>query len=278
MDELEEKIIREHMYNDHRERMEAVRKNMKISRIFNFYINLLVIFISVFGIYLWYCYTNAGIKLALTLDEEIGQILFPWYAVTFFLTPPAAIMSYLADIYLTKKLNIACEIIYLVILIFSVSNLFIRYEPMALMGMILLIIYSVLGLWTQDLAVRSYKELEYLSTQEGFPDFNYGIEQDRHSRFVKYREAWLKKQKKQDYYSHNEKPVSDFSIVPADSSTGMDSISVDIKTCSDWYEGKDDPAPEEAAELSDMENLEADPSLLPDSSEYEIDDIRRKPL
>lgn len=278
MNELEEDIIREHMYEDHRERMAVVRKNLKGTRLYNVYFNLLVIFVSVFGLYLWFCYTNAGIKMALTLAEEVGQITFPWYAVTFFLTPPVAVMSYLADIYLSKKLNIACEIIYLVILLFSVSNLFLRFEPMAILGIFLLIVYSGLGLWTQDLSVRSYKELEYLRTQEGFPDFNYGIERDRHSRFVKYREKWLKNQKKQDYYSDNEKPVEDFNIVPAEKSSEMDGISVDTEVCSDWFEGKNDTPAEENKGTSHMEQLEADPSLLPDSSEYIVEDIRHKPL
>ncbi|MCI7767475.1 MAG: hypothetical protein MSJ26_05780 [Oscillospiraceae bacterium] len=277
MNELEENIIREHMYEEHRLRMEKVKKNLKTARVYNFYFNLLVSFVSVFGIYLWLCYTNAGIKLALTLDEEIGQIMFPWFAVTFFLTPPVTIMSYLADIYLNKKLTIACDILYLIILLFSVSNLFLRYEPMALMGMIFLIVYSGLGLWTQDLAVRSYKELDYLQTKEGFPDFNYGIERDKHSRFVKYREAWLKKQKKQDYFSDNEKPVTEFAIVPADKGVGMDGISIDTQTCSDWYEDNRDNEKVQS-DNSDMEYFEADPSMLPDSSEYIIDDIRRKPL
>lgn len=278
LDKLEEDIIREHMYEDHRQRMAVVRKNLKGTRIYNVYINLLVIFVSVFGLYLWLSFTNAGIKLALTLDEEVGQISFPWYAVTFFLAPPVAVMSYLADIYLTKKLNIACEIIYLVILLFSVSNLFLRFEPMAILGILLLIVYSGLGLWTQDLSVRSYKELDYLKTQEGFPDFNYGIERDRHSRFVKYREKWLKNQKKQDYYSDKEKPVEDFAVVPAEKSSEMDGISVDTEVCSNWFEGKDKISTEYKKDTSDMEQLEADPSLLPDSSEYIVDDIRHKPL
>ena len=278
MNELEEDIIREHMYEYHRQRMEKVRKNLKGTRVYNVYVNLLVIFISVFGLYLWFCYTNAGIKMALTLAEEVGQISFPWYGVTFFLTPPVALMSYLADIYLNKKLNIACEIIYLVILLFSVANLFLRFEPMAILGILLLIVYSGLGLWTQDLSVRSYKELDYLRTQEGFPDFNYGIERDRHSRFVKYREKWLKNQKKQDYYSDNEKPVADFSVVPAEKTDRMDGISVDTEVCSDWFEGKDEASADEKKDTADMEQLEADPSLLPDSSEYIVEDVRHKPL
>lgn len=149
---------------------------------------------------------------------------------------------------------------------------------MAILGIFLLIVYSGLGLWTQDLSVRSYKELDYLKTQEGFPDFNYGIERDRHSRFVKYREKWLKNQKKQDYYSDNEKPVEDFNIVPAEKSDRMDSISVDTEVCSDWFEGKNDTPTEENKGTSDMEQLEADPSLLPDSSEYIVEDVRHKPL
>lgn len=278
MNELEENIIREHMYEDHRQRMAVVRKNMKGTRIYNVYFNLLVIFVSVFGLYLWLCYTNAGMKLALTLDTEMEQVTFPWYAVTFFLTPPVAVMSYLADIYQKKKLNIACEIIYLVILLFSVSNLFLGFEPMAILGILLLIVYSGLGLWTQDLSVRSYKELDYLRTQEGFPDFNYGIERDRHSRFVKYREKWLKNQKKQDYYSDREKPVAEFAVVPAEKSSEMDGISVDTDTCSDWFEEKDEIPADENKNTVDMELLEADSSLLPDSSEYIVDDIRHKPL
>lgn len=278
MNQLEEDLIREHMYEDHRQRMEKVRKNMKSTRIYSVYFNLLVTFVSVFGLYLWLSYTNAGIKLALTLDKEVGQILFPWYGVTFFLTPPVAVMSYLADIYLTKKLNIACEIIYLVILLFSVSNLFLRFEPMAILGIILLIVYSGLGLWTQDLSVRSYKELDYLKTQEGFPDFNYGIERDRHSRYVKYREKWLRNQKKQDYYSDREKPVAEFDVIPSEKSSEMDGISVDTTVCSGWFEEKAEMPSVEKTELSDMEQLEADPSMLPDSSEYIVDDIRHKPL
>lgn len=278
MDELEENIIREHMYEDHRQRMSVVRRNMKGTRIYNVYINLIVVFISVFRLYLWLSYTNAGIKLALTLEEEVGEILFPWYAVTFFLTPPVVLMSYLADIYLSKKLNIACEIIYLVILLFAVLNLFLRFEQMAILGILLLIVYSVLGLWTQDLSVRSYKELDYLKTQEGFPDFNYCIERDRHSRFVKYREKWLKNQKKQDYYSDREKPVSDFSVVPAEKSGEMDGISVDSEVCSDWFEEKSEIPFDKNTAHSDMEQLEADPSMLPDSSEYIVEDIRHKPL
>lgn len=281
MTELEEKTIREHTYAENQERMKTVTKNMQVARHYNFYFNIIMTIVSVFGIYLWLCYTNAGIKMALTLAEEIGTISFPWYGATLFITPPIAVMSYLADVYLNKKLTIASMLLYLVLLLFSLTNLILRYEPMALFGMILLIVYSVAGLWTEDFALRSYKELDYLKTQEGFPDFNYGIEIDRHSRFVKYREAWLKKGKKQDYYTDNERPVTEFAVVPAVQDDRMDGISVDSAICDQWFDNSasDSENKPEASEAElDMDYLEADPEMLPDSSEYEIDDIRRKPL
>ncbi len=279
MEELEESIIREHNYEEYHARMVTVKRNFTVAYVYNFIFNAGVFAVSLAYIYLWLSYTNAGIRFAHTLDEEVGVINFPGYAVTLFFTPALVIMSYICDIFYVKKLNRVCQIIYLIILLFAVSNLAFRYEPMKISHMILLIIYSVLGLWTEDFAVRSYGELEFLSSKEGFPAFNYAIEKDRHSKFVKYRERWLKKNKSLDYFTDSERPVTDYTVVAGEKESVMDGISLDNKRCSSWFEGKSMERSDSQGDSMDvLEPDSIDTSKLPDESEYVIDDVRKRPL
>ncbi len=279
MRELEENILREHIFSDNAEKMKVVRKNFKTARQYNVYLNLAVILFSFASVYLWLSFTNAGIRMAHRLDEEIGVISFPGAAVSALFAPAITIMSYFADVYLIKKLNRFSQLLYLIILLFSLSNLILRYEPMKILDMILLILYSMLGLWTQDFAVRSYKDLDYLSTQEGFPDFNYLIEKDRHSRFVKYREKWLNQNKKLDYFTENEKPTQDYEVIKSEENT-MDGISVQSDICSDWFDNKSNADTSNSESFDGMDILETDEikTELPDESEYVIEDPRRRPL
>ena len=282
MKELEENILREHIFSDNAEKMKVVRKNFKTARQYNVYVNLAVVLFSFAAIYLWLSFTNAGIRMAHRLDEEIGVISFPGAAVSALFAPAITIMSYIADVFLIKKLNRCSQLLYLIIFVFSVVNLIFRFEPMKILDMVLLILYSVLGLWTQDFAVRSYKELNYLSTQEGFPDFNFLIEKDRHSRFVKYREKWLNKNKELDYFTENEKPIQEYEVTEAASENAMDGISVSADKCDDWFENKDDNEIQSKnnGSFDEMDVLETDEikAELPDESEYVIEDPRRRPL
>lgn len=279
MEELEESIIREHNYDEYHARMVAVKRNFTVSYVYNVIFNVIIFAVSLAYIYLWLSYTSAGIRYANTLEEEVGVINFPGYAVTLFFTPALVIMSYFCDIFYVKKLNRICQVIYLIILLFAVSNLAFRYEPMKISHMILLIVYSVLGLWTEDFAVRTYGELEFLSSKEGFPDFNYAIEKDRHSKFVKYRERWLKKNKSLDYYTDSERPVTEYTVVAAENESVMDGISLDNEQCSSWFEGKSTEKSNSQGDVMDiLEPDSIDTSKLPDESEYIIDDVRKRPL
>lgn len=277
MTELEENNIREYMYNDHASRMKAVHKNFKITRIYNVYFNILMSIVSIFGLYLWLSYTNAGIKHAVRMEEEIGAISFPFFGLTFFTVPIATVLSYIADVYLSKKLSRTVQIIYIGMLLFSVINLIVRFEPMHFVDLAILIVYSVLGIWTQDFAMRSYKELDYLKNQEGFPDFNHLIERDRHSKYVKYRDKWLNKEKKLDYFTENERPVTDYTVTASDDPTVMDGISISESSCSSWFEDK---SPDAAQSVSDdMDSLETvNPEFEADEREYIFDDPRKRPL
>lgn len=279
MEELEESIIREHNYDEYQARIVKVKKNFSVAWGYNFVFNIVVFAVSLAYIYLWLSFTNAGIKQSLRLEEEIGIIYFPGFAVTLFFTPALAVMSYFCDIFFIKKLNRICQVIYLIILLFAVSNLVIRFEPMKISHLIGLIAYSVFGLWTEDFAVRSYGELEFLSTREGFPDFNYALEAERHSKYVKYRERWLKKSKKLDYYTDSERPVTEYTVVAAEKENAMDGVSLESEKCSQWFEGKNtDKSSSQGVEMDPLEIDGVDVSELPDESEYIIDDVRKRPL
>lgn len=259
--------------------MVKVKQNFSVAWGYNFVFNIVVFAVSLAYIYLWLSFTNAGIKQSLRLEEEIGIIYFPGFAVTLFFTPALAVMSYFCDIFFIKKLNRICQVIYLIILCFAVANLFLRFEPMKISHLIGLIAYSVFGLWTEDFAVRSYGELEFLSTREGFPDFNYALEAERHSKYVKYRERWLKKSKKLDYYTDSERPVTDYTVVAAEKENAMDGVSLESEKCSQWFEGKNtDKSSSQGDEMDPLEIDGVDTSQLPDESEYIIDDVRKRPL
>lgn len=278
MTELEEGIIREHNYNEYRNRMKAVKNSFKAYRIFNVYFNIAVTVGSAAYIYLWLCYTNAGIRYNQQLDEAISAITFPGEAVTAFLTPFILIISFISDVFLVKKLNIAAQILYLIIGAFSLLNMVFGFEPMELSDMIFLIVYSVLGIFFQDKAIRCYKELDFLSDKEGYPDFNYSIECERHSKYVKYRTRWLKKEKQLDYFTDNERPVEEYEVIRSDKDNGMDGVSVTDQVREQWFD--DSKKVIEATDSNDHMGVITSEQITLDTTEddYVIDDVRRKPL
>ena len=105
LEEMEEKTIREYYYNENKNKMDVINKNFKRSYIFNFYFNIVFSFVSLGGLYLWISFTNAGIKMAHILEEEIGTIHFPWMALSAPIAPLIAIMTFFANALLIKKLN-----------------------------------------------------------------------------------------------------------------------------------------------------------------------------
>lgn len=62
MNDLEKEVVREKKYEENRRKMDIVKRNLMISRIYNVYLNLAVTLISAASMYIWVSYTSAGIK------------------------------------------------------------------------------------------------------------------------------------------------------------------------------------------------------------------------
>lgn len=198
MNDLEKEVVREKKYEENRRKMYIVKRNLMISRIYNVYVNLAVTLISAASMYIWVSYTSAGIKMVHILAEEVGTISFPWFGATFFIAPILLILSFVSDVFLIRKLSRISQVVYILLCIFTVLEIFLRFEPMKPSHIFILLVYSVLGFWSEDFAIRSYKEMDLLKDEEGYPEFNYLLEKDKNSKYVKYREKWLRKQKKLD--------------------------------------------------------------------------------
>lgn len=207
MNDLEKEVVREKKYEENRRKMDIVKRNLMISRIYNVYVNLAVTLISAASMYIWVSYTSAGIKMVHILAEEVGTISFPWFGATFFIAPILLILSFVSDVFLIRKLSRISQVVYILLCIFTVLEIFLRFEPMKPSHIFILLVYSVLGFWSEDFAIRSYKEMDLLKDEEGYPEFNYLLEKDKNSKYVKYREKWLRKQKKLDYYGKEERPL-----------------------------------------------------------------------
>ena len=208
MNDLEKEVVREKKYEENRRKMDIVKRNLMISRIYNVYVNLAVTLISAASMYIWVSYTSAGIKMVHILAEEVGTISFPWFGATFFIAPILLILSFVSDVFLIRKLSRISQVVYILLCIFTVLEIFLRFEPMKPSHIFILLVYSVLGFWSEDFAIRSYKEMDLLKDEEGYPEFNYLLEKDKNSKYVKYREKWLRKQKKLDYYGKEERPAT----------------------------------------------------------------------
>ena len=215
MNDLEKEVVREKKYEENRRKMDIVKRNLMISRIYNVYLNLAVTLISAASMYIWVSYTSAGIKMVHILAEEVGTISFPWFGATFFIAPILLILSFVSDVFLIRKLSRISQVVYILLCIFTVLEIFLRFEPMKPSHIFILLVYSVLGFWSEDFAIRSYKEMDRLKDEEGYPEFNYLLEKDKNSKYVKYREKWLRKQKKLDYYGKEERPLQNYSITEA---------------------------------------------------------------
>lgn len=278
MNDLEKEVVREKKYEENRRRMNIVKRNLMISRIYNIYVNLAVTLISAASMYIWISYTNAGIKMVHILAEEVGTISFPWFGATFFIAPILLILSFVSDVFLIRKLSRISQIVYILLCIFTVLEIFLRFEPMKPSHIFILLVYSVLGFWSEDFAIRSYKEMDLLKDEEGYPEFNYLLEKDKNSKYVKYREKWLRKQKKLDYYGKEERPLQNYSVTEAPSANNMDSIGVENSDCDKWFDDSSRIAESAEKPQIDISEIEADKSALPDESEYVIDDPRKRPL
>ncbi len=296
MDEIIEDEVRERVCEENRQRMMRVRKNFTVTRVYNFYFGLITVLSSWIALFIWLLQTGTELQKTINWAKALGDeyeivVALPWYAVTAFLVPPIVLLTFITEHAPKRRCNQIAFVLHMIIAVFAAANMALRFEPMQFTDMMLLIIYGGLGMWTQDFALRSYKELDYLVTQEGYPDFNFNLEKGRYSRYVKYRNSWLKRQKKQDYFSSSEQPVKNPVTVRTESETQMEGIAVNESDKSEWFNQKEtaavspppvvfDPVPKpeiaDGEPMGEMGELQTDgEGIIPDEL---VDDPRRRPL
>lgn len=281
MSEFEDNTIREYMFNDHAKRMRKVNNNFKITRIYNVYLSAVFWVLSIISFYLSINYAMWGVITADILAEEHAEAYFPFSSITVFMTLPLVIINLIADALLIKKLNVLSFAVYLLTAGFAVFDLFTGFQPMETADILVLIIYSVLGMITEGFAILSFKELKYLSGQDGFPDFNPVFESSRNTKYTKYRDKWLENGRTQNYFTSMDKPITDYTVVSADSSSAMDGISLGEDQSNNWFEDRSSTALKTSS--FEMDSLDSSgielPDIpdIPDDDDY-FDDPRHRPL
>ncbi|MDE7293457.1 MAG: hypothetical protein K2N72_03430 [Oscillospiraceae bacterium] len=295
MDEIIENEVRERVCEENWQRMRTVKNNFTKTRIYNFYLGIPMVICSWIFLTGWIMQTGTGIRKSLTMmAEDPEPVYFPWHGVTAFIVPLIVLLTFLTENKPKWICNALAFLLHFLIFAFGVSNLILRFEPMKYFDMIFLAVYGFLGMWSQDFALRSYKELDYLVTQEGYPDFNFNLEKGRYSRYVKYRNSWLKKQKQLDYFTPSEQPVGKPITVRTESETKMEGIGVSETDQSEWFTQKEtaaaevppapavifDPVPKpeiaDGEPVGEMGALQTEgEGIIPDEL---YDDPRRRPL
>ncbi|MDE6594154.1 MAG: hypothetical protein K2K57_13965 [Oscillospiraceae bacterium] len=295
MDEIIEDEVRERVCEENWRRMRTVKSNFTVTRIYNIYLGIPMALLSWILLIGWIMQTGTGMRKAINMmAEEPEPVYFPWFAVTAFLVPLIVLLTFLTESKPKWLCNALAFLLHFLILFFAAADFLFRFEPMRYPDMIFLAIYGFLGMWSQDFALRSYKELDYLVTQEGYPDFNFNLEKGRYSRYVKYRNSWLKKQKQMDYFTPSERPAQKPITVRTESETQMEGIAVSESDKSEWFTQKETtaaevppvpdvifdsvPKPEITGgeTVGEMGALQTDgEGIIPDEL---IDDPRRRPL
>ena len=79
------------------------------------------------------------------------------------------ILSAISRGFRKKGINYALEVIFVASFVYGFVCIF--YSIMPVHYSVLLMAASIYGFWVCDITLRQYKELEFLSKQEGYPDF-----------------------------------------------------------------------------------------------------------
>ncbi|MBQ8568800.1 MAG: hypothetical protein IJ446_06255 [Oscillospiraceae bacterium] len=189
------------------------------------------------------------------------------------------IMALFANRLYKKWASIILYIIYVLYFVIGVLGVGGVWDDIDLTIGILLMAYGIIGVWSADMCWRSLKELDYLVTQEGFPSFNLAMQYFGRSRYVKFRENWLKKEKKYDYYSEKARPVANITVTAAETPDGMDGISADAKSGEQWFENNQSLTEEEKkADMEDnaMDGIDCSALELPEDESYYRDPSDKK--
>ncbi|MGN0643151.1 MAG: hypothetical protein ACI4JJ_08375 [Huintestinicola sp.] len=281
---MESEFVRDQNFELNNNSMREVRKRFRISFGYNFGSAFALFFLSGYGLLYWLFSGTTDIVADLLMDYEItGYQLNPWI-ITMPLSIAMIVCTMLGCRYFRRKANFVNYILFAAYFILGLLCLGGIINQAVLGGRyffgFFMMAYSMAGIWTTDLAQRNFKELDYLVTQEGFPDFDLNMNYMGRSRYVKMRERWLKKEKKFEYYSPSEKPEKKYYIVPDENKDKMESLSIDSENKDNWFT-KGEQAKTTSENLGIMDEIATDFSFEDEPSEQEPqekDDIRRKPL
>lgn len=273
----EDQYEREKRYRQCFERMRRVKIGFIVYRAINVFANAALFVVCILTSLMWF--QNAGAAaLADSYSEYLSEsaeltekLTFPASAAICFFAPGIIALSIICDNYLRKSSAKIAACIYLFILLFGFSNLIFEYEPMTLKDMVFLLVYGIIGAVSQYMTVRDFDTIEELSHYEGFPDFNYLVDSGNHSKYVRYRESWLKKQRDRDNYDENRRSTAKVSVTDNDNDAAMGTVSLEMPSIDIVETKHTDNMPE--SEYMDV--LEAP---LLDNSDYVTEDPRHKPL
>lgn len=272
----EDQYEREKRYKQCFERMRRVKIGFIVYRAINVFANAALFVICILTSLIWF--QNAGAAaLADSYSEYLSEsaeltekLTFPASAAICFFAPGIIALSVICDNFLRKSSAKIAACIYLFILLFGFSNLIFEYEPMEMGDMVLLIIYGAVGAFSQYMTIRDFDTIDELSHYEGYPDFNYLVDSGNHSKYVRYRESWLKKQRDRDNYDTNRRSTAEVKVTDNDNDASMGTVSLEMPSIDLSRVSTDDS--------SDDEYMDALEAPLLDNSEYVIDDPRHKPL
>lgn len=273
-------VASEREYEENRQLMDRVRRDMSVSRIFCLFGNIAAFLVSIASTFLWSVNTRVEIMVELGATE-LTEKAFPLLSLLLLYAPAMAglqIATELTHRRLYPRISAYTSMAFLALIL---ANFFVQFQyasqdiPFSL--------YLAAEMIFSFVNISALGRMQMLSTREGYPDFNFAVshamsgEQDR---YVRMREEWLKKDKKLDYHDKNEQPIQDIVTDNSENSHEMDGVSVNSQKQDEWFFISKNSEADDKVEY-EPDSVCADPSYLPSDDFYDIpekEDIRRKPL
>lgn len=170
-------IRRERLFEEYRNRLQAAKS--KLNKCF---MALMIPFGGLWLGLMLYCFIK-GLAMMAGASMYFGQIIENYATgrndpLPFAYKTPHMLILYLFVIFILsaisrgfrkKGINYALEVIFVASFIYGFICIF--FSLMPVYYSVLLMAASIYGFWVCDITLRQYKELEFLSKQEGYPDF-----------------------------------------------------------------------------------------------------------
>ncbi|MGN0667069.1 MAG: hypothetical protein ACI4KF_11165 [Huintestinicola sp.] len=278
---MESEAVRDQNFELNRASMIAVRDRFRISFNYNLFVSLPIGILSVIMLNQWTLYSVTTMAVEAATGEKLSEFpICPW-AITMILCPVISVLSFLGCRFFYRIPHFFNYLLYLSQIVCGYMLITGRISMISpknnILFAVLWWIYACAGFYMTDLAHRNFKELDYLKTQEGFPDFDLNMNYMGRSHYVKMRNKWLEKNKKLEYFTPDEMPLEEYETIQesGNKTAGMYGIKAAEKHKNDWFQSSVKTA--YTKENTDSMDEISETPFLPEE-EYEKDDIRRKPL